>query len=597
MTHPCFMSSRARRSKASRRQDADQFSIPALQQHTPALRYATLVFALLTTIVLAYILTQRPVTDSDFWHHLAYGRTIVEEGRLPETDELSHTAEGRPWVSSGWLPTVLLYKAYTAYPDWGPMILVVRGVVMLTALALFFYGWHHTKNPALACTVILLALAASYPRFLPRPDLFSQAYIVALIMLLVWYEHAPLSRDTSGILRAVILPLLFFAWANCHMLFVIGLAVAGLFTLWVIIQWKSNRRPDGPIICAAMLASIAACCLSPNGFRDTAWFIIENARLNDTALRINELKPSWTLLTEPGGAITFPLFCTWLAFAGWLAWHQRRDWHWWRWAVMALLVALALIQRRQTSLAAFGISVLVLSGPATAPYLPAIFRSRYAVAIPVSLFLTLSTARLTGNLPPLPAGRVSTATDCHWFPCEAISFLRENPPPGGFFHDLYSGGFLAYHLAPQTKVFIDGRLEVYNNGTYDDFFAPPEGRATLADILSRYEVRSVLLDWRLAADQPGHSAAILSDNPAWRLCWFSDHYALFVKQGPSTADYISAHAYRYLNPLRPDAFMQALADPARSAEARADAGRAMRDNPASELARKASGFALGAAQN
>ncbi len=542
--------------------------------------------AVVLVIAATIILTLRPITDSDFWHHISFGRVVVEEGRFPGGDELSSTAEGRPWISSGWLPAVALYKIYKSSPINGPVGGFVFGVIFITALILFYYGFRRTRNAALPCLLTLTALAAAYPRFLPRPDLLSQVLLVPLIILLAWYEESPLIMSARNLLRAALLPLLFLLWANSHMLFVIGFAIAGLYAMWVFIQWRRGLRHDITLVALMLVLSAVACIATPYGIR-SFWFIIENARLKDVSSRINELKPSWLLLADTAGIAYVLLFALWLSVSGWLAWRQRADGSgWWRWVVLVFLLGLALLQRRQLAVAVFGITPLLMAG-LRPPLVPRIFLSPYAIVIPLLFFALLSGARISGSLPTLPAaGNSKSGVDCEWYPCEAVEFLNQNPPPGKLFHDLYTGGFLGYNLTPQTKVFIDGRLEVYNNGTYDDFFAPPEGRMPLTELFRKHDVRSALLDWRMAG-QPDHTAASLSRLPDWRLCWFSDHYALFVHADDTTTTYTNAHAYTYLNPIFPAAYTDALSNPKTAAAAQAEARKAISQNPGSRLAKTA----------
>jgi len=552
----------------------------------PALRYQPFIYlmALGLVIAAATILCLRPITDSDFWHHLSFGRILVEEHRFPATDELSFTAEGRPWISSGWFPSTLLYRAYRAAPDTGVVGGLVCGVGIVLGLFLLIYGTRQCKNPVLATLLCILALAAATTRLLPRPDIFSVLLIAPLIVLLISYERAPLDRTWRSMARAALMPEFFLIWANCHMLFVIGFAIASLFIGWVWLRYRKTLQNAPMVVTGAWLLSGLACLATPYGIK-ASWFILENARLDATSTRINELKPLLQILREPAGPSVLVLFGLWAMACAWLLWRSRSSITAWQWATILLLLGLTLIQRRQVGLAATGITIIVMANLRQMPQ-PAWLRSPWFIAAPAALFGLLLFARLNGYL-GLSKERNNVGPSCEWLPCEAVSFLKSNPPPPGLFHDLYTGGYLGYQLAPKTKVFIDGRLEVFNNGAYNDFFAPPEGRKSLRDIFERYGVKSVLLDWRAAGSLPGHTAAMLSDQPDWQLCWFSDHYALFVHKDDQTTSYTAAHGYKYLNPLRPAGFLEALQDPETAPAARADARKAITENPQSALAARA----------
>src|SRR2546421_7677082 len=47
---------------------------------------------------------------SDYWHHLARGREIVEQGRLLDHDIFTCTAAGREFQDVNWLSQVVYYQ-------------------------------------------------------------------------------------------------------------------------------------------------------------------------------------------------------------------------------------------------------------------------------------------------------------------------------------------------------------------------------------------------------------------------------------------------------------------------------------------------------
>lgn len=560
------------------------------------------VAAILLATLLAGLLAWRPIADSDFWHHLTLGGIVATEHRFPVADELGSTSGGRWWVSSGWLVSVGLYALY--------QYLAVQLLVWLcAALPAVWLIWRASrKNPSAgpaATLLVFLMIAAAYPRLLPRPDVASMALMIPLAALLTSFQYRPLAPGFAGWRRAALLPTLFLLWVNCHMLFVVGLFVAGLFVAWALWQWRLGRRPDGPILASAWLASLVITLINPYGWK-VYWFIWANAQLSHVGQRINELSPLWTITPGSGAGPMLLLLGAWAVIAGWFTWRlaSQRRLSAWQLASVMFLVGLALIQRRQVGLATFGITGLLVEALVHQPATPANAAAKAFGASSSRLLrwvgaLTagagLCAIAAAGWLPMVPAlgsGVSRRAPDAEWLPQEAIGFLRQNPPPPRLFHDLYTGSYLASQLVPATKVFIDGRLEVYNNGVFDAVFAPAEGKMSALEVFDKYSVQSALLDWRAAATQPGHLAAILSDNPHWQLCWFSDHYALFVRSGgPWVSDeanaYAKDHGYRLLNPLRPAIFTAAAGDTGRAAQAQAEARRALQQNPGSHLAQMA----------
>lgn len=572
--------------------------------------------ALLLVSLSAVILSLRPITDSDFWHHLAFGRMLLDQGEFPRVDLLGSTSNGRPWVSSGWLPATLLYGLYKTAPQWGAHLYVVA-IVFLQGVMLLGFAMRRGLAPAFAATVTIAALGACFIRFLPRPDLFSQLMLSGLLLLLLWIRSRPGDGAHRPLPLLLLIPLVFVAWANLHMLFPIGLFIVGLFAFTEIMQApKADRRRAVAQYGLILGLCAAACLVSPNGLR-AVWFIWENARLHNPGQRINELSPLWTVFGHPGGGATLVPLAVWMAGAVvWVGagkvWRHASAWHV---LTIGFLLLLALVQRRQVALAVPGITLLLLDlWPASSQKASSsgrrsgrraasgflFWQRSYAFAVPAGLLIFVWGFLVRETLLPHPFRgpvRQMAGVNCDWYPCEAVEFLRQYPPPQRLFQDLYAGSFLAYQLWPDTRVFMDGRLEVYNNGTYDDFFGPPEGRLGVLELFEKYQVRSALVDWRSAHEQPLSVAAVLSDAPGWRLCWFSDHYALFVREDAGGGDgegenassraYAAEHGYQFLNPLRPEAFMRALENPAQAEDARKDARRARAEDPDGHLAGKA----------
>jgi hypothetical protein len=66
--------------------------------------------------------------------------------------------------------------------------------------------------------------------------------------------------------------------------------------------------------------------------------------------------------------------------------------------------------------------------------------------------------------------------------------------PGNIFSRFEWGEYLGWSLAPQYKIFMDGRIEIYPDQVWQDFSAITRGRADWEDILDRYKVDYLVLD-------------------------------------------------------------------------------------------------------
>src|SRR6185503_4808093 len=71
-----------------------------------------LVVTLFLAGLAAFSATRQPVSDSDFFWHLAIGRDIVAHG-VPSVDVYSWTVAGKSVLPDQWLGELLLYLAYS----------------------------------------------------------------------------------------------------------------------------------------------------------------------------------------------------------------------------------------------------------------------------------------------------------------------------------------------------------------------------------------------------------------------------------------------------------------------------------------------------
>ncbi len=543
------------------------------------------VFPLLILVAVAF-LTIQTVSDPDIWFHLALGREFVQHGSLPKTDIFSHTAAGREWISSGWGASVLYYLAFTAGsgPDafWGPsgggLVLIVFMAVAAGTLAVHVAALRRGANGGTMALLLLAAMLAASLRFNPRPDVFSQL-LMALTALVL--STAPTGRAAR---RTWILPPLFALWANLHAGFPAGLVVVGIYAAFLAWRWKGGGAPGGPAAIAGRLAPLALCFVTwmanPYGWRLPA-LAGKIAAIPEVTISVFEWMP----------LIYFPAYNPpWTAYAGvalllgiGLAMARKAEVkpEAWQWVAMGLFLALTLYQRRQVGMLAALVPALLVPQAGGLDRLLAA-RGRWVVpAAVLALTLSICGLKLSGALGSGGPAGPEIGRNCRVLPCASTDFLEANRPPGLMFNSYGIGGYLLYHLGPATKVFIDGRLDVYDHATWRDLLDLQEERLGIDAFTARYNLTTFVVDIREAAKTPGHLAVRLAARPDFRLAYFDDGEAVFVKDGPVAAAYAAAHAYRYCSPFAPDRLSAALRDPAAAPAAVAEIRRAISESQGS----------------
>src|SRR5665213_3636122 len=68
--------------------------------------------AVICTLLTIFALGARPVTDPDFWWHLASGKYMVTNHLIPRRDVFSLTARDHRWIMHEWLTELLFYGGW-----------------------------------------------------------------------------------------------------------------------------------------------------------------------------------------------------------------------------------------------------------------------------------------------------------------------------------------------------------------------------------------------------------------------------------------------------------------------------------------------------
>jgi hypothetical protein len=424
--------------------------------------------------------------------------------------------------------------------------------------------------------LLLAALLAGCLRFNPRPDVFSQLMMALTGLLLA---TAPPGRTSR---RLWLLPPLFAVWANLHAGFPAGLIVVGIYAVFLARRWKRDGTPAGTL--AVRLAPLALCFLTwmanPYGWRLPA-LAGKIAAIPEVTISVFEWMP----------LIYFPAYSPpWTTYAGLalllgigIAIARKADVKLaaWQWAAMGVFLALTLYQRRQIGmLAALVPALLVPHAGGLDRALAA--RGRWTVAAAVlALSVFICGLKLSGALGSGGPTGPEIGRNCRVLPCASTDFLASNRPPGRMFNSYGIGGYLLYHLGPATQVFIDGRLDVYDHTTWRDLLDVQEERLGIDEFTARYNLTTFVVDMREFAKTPGHLAPRLAARADFRLVYFDDGEAVFVKEGPGAAAYAAAHGFKYCSPFAPERLSAALRDPAAAPVAVAEIRRAISDSQGS----------------
>lgn len=463
-------------------------------------------------VVLAVLTIHSRFDDPDLWWHLKTGEIIWTTHSIPHADPFSFTANGQSWIAQEWLSELAIYGLWKLGAYTGLML----GLSILTAL-LFIVAYvlcsKYSANSKIGFGGALAVWLFSTIGLALRPHMIGYL-LLALELLIIHFSRA--RRQWLFMLVP-----LFGVWVNCHASFFFGLMVLAVVLLCAFLPeircgllvstpWASERR-NALLICAAF--SVTALFVNPIGSRLVLYPLDVFFRQPLNLAGISEWRPPapddprfWALLLVAGATLLIPLLrFTALKLEEFL--------------LVSIGFALAICHQRM--LFVFGLLAAPVLCRLTADlwdrYQPD--RDRVwlnACLMAIAAVLVVFAFPNTRQLKELV--RKSS-------PVQAVDFLRRSGVPGNLLNEYVYGGYLIW-AAPERKVFIDGRADVYEKagvlGEYENWISL---RSDPKLLLAKYRIGVCLLS------PAAPMTRVMSLLPGWKRVYSDDVAVLFVKSG------------------------------------------------------------------
>ena len=200
--------------------------------------------------------------DGDLPRHILTGNLILQTHRVSTTDIFSFRTTGYSSFPHEWLSQVIFATAY----DW----LGLDGIVLLTALIImltwgivYSQAMRKSKSFFFALIFIALGVGAGQIHVLPRPHIFTYILTAVWIALLESMEE---NKTRSWWL----LPFVMLLWVNLHGMFVLGIAILGIYLVGdfldhLSISWFRTNKARSILLAGGL--SLMATFFSPSGPR------------------------------------------------------------------------------------------------------------------------------------------------------------------------------------------------------------------------------------------------------------------------------------------------------------------------------------------
>lgn len=424
-----------------------------------------------------------PLNDNSFFTHLATGRLILDELRIPTVDPYTFTAAGQPWTVQSWLASVAYAGAEQVGGAGG-----VRSLVLVVFLIAGALTWRLTRPVESLLLRLLLAAAG----MVVASDVWSERpYMIGFIGLsLIW-----LALDGAG--RPSMLVPVMWLWVNTHGSFPLGVVLC----LGVLVGTWLDRRENGGAVALGRARQV------------TAW-VIAGALLGAVSpLGINGLLFPFRSLAEsaafahivewqPAKFTTFPerAFLGLLLVAIGAVVRTGR----WRHAVPLIVFAGAAAIAQRNLVMALPIVVAVIAS--AAPKVGAVRSATRPAFGRLLLLVTASSVPLA-----VVVGLQGEPLGLGGYPTRALALLEVRPSPGRLVTQDFTGNLLEVLDGPSGSVFIDDRVDMLPKSLLDDYQTLHVGGPGWLDVLDRWDATRVV--WKRSAPL----ASLLVADRQWAL--------------------------------------------------------------------------------
>lgn len=509
----------------------------------PALAALLTVFALLTALAV------RQVGSLDAGFHLEAGEHILSGHGWPRSDSFTYTVNDRPYIDTSWGYQVVLALIHRLF---GPAGLVLFHAAL--ALAIFLLVTMTAKLAPTDATILvpllLLGVLASEIRFEVRPEMLS--YTLLALVLYLLHRHAEGRASPLWLLPAI-----FLVWCNSHSLFVLGWAALACFVLGL---WLGRGRLDRRLL-AWSAAAAGVGLINPYGLRGMTFPFTLATRfdkhnvfhesisefVSPFDLDLSQQNPFYPRLPIFSFRILFIL----VALSCVMLPKQKRFWSVF---LAASFLFLSFKMVRNMPLLVIGSLpgvawTLSTEGLARRARLSesnrrALRLTLLGAAAAVALLLGLRVWHDAYYIASRRPDRFGLSLNRSVLPADAAEFAARVNLSGRMLNHLNFGGYLMW--ARPDPVFIDGRLEVIGEGFYDYYRNALASSQALEACVARYGIGWITFPYKTNPQLLGR----LSRDPRWRLAYFDQLAAIFIRDGPGAMEKVQGMVREATLPAR-----------------------------------------------
>ncbi len=470
---------------------------------------------------------QRLLDDGDTGYHIKAGEYIIENLIVPRVDIFSFHTPPIPWIAHEWLSEVLMGGVHKYFGLTGVGILFS---FTISFIFYFLYRFirHSNGNIIISAILVLLSAFTSYFHWLARPHIFS------ILMLLIWYFILE-EYQHRGKWTIYYLPLLMILWVNLHGSFILGFLLIGVYFLGNVIEAfistqerrTSLRKKQKGILIIGILCFFAV-FINPFGYRILVFpfsLIFEKSLINYSS----------EFLSPDFHHIFFIFFAIYLLFTIGIFMLSKNRVSPREIILVILFTHMSLYSCRNIALFSIIIAPILsrqiehlLDGRDGKIFIhfknkarkyDELDRSARGILWPFMGVILIILAVGFGVVDFKFEEKMRK-------PIRAVEFLKREPIKGNMFNADEFGDYIIYSAYPQYKVFIDGRIDIYNPKILSDYHRVSNFEKGWENIIEEYQIKWIIYD----RDSP--LSRYLLERDDWRQIYSDEVSNIFVRNIP-----------------------------------------------------------------
>lgn len=435
-------------------------------------------------------------SDPDFYWHLKTGEYIVSNFSVPKVDPFAYTSAGMHWIAHEWLSEVIFHLVDKSFGFLGLKVLVAS-VFCATFFVLFCFAKKINSNDTHALVLTLVFFAPLMPYGSPRPQIFTFLLFAILLFILLDFKYFTQTKYLLAI------PFLMPLWVNLHGAYAVGFTVLLLFTVseWIrhLFTEKKNSQTRRDLWRLTICVAISAITGNINPHFFEIW--------------------------------TYPFYLVSLAVSkGVIAEWRSPDFHqlfykYYLVVIIGFLLSLIYSKKKPDITELILPVFFICAGMVSQRHLPltcfvllffsaAMYRHiEFPIKWPTSFGKTKSTVDVAtkeidksvlgwlnlglilivgASMTYMDIGKKHEQGIEKDLPVKAVDYILKNKITGNMLNDYGYGGYLIYRLAPDQKVFIDGRADMYGDLFVRDFLEIYNGGSQWEEKFDKFSIDYVI---------------------------------------------------------------------------------------------------------